>query len=150
YLVPKSQSPPASIAGGNFEEAKKAQSSLIQAGMRGKAVSAGDSFVEFELPDKTKFLVGKGDKMTARLVLYDNQARRTSAITADKILTLRAREAPLPYLLIGGGTFAAVVLGLLIVAVARGGGGRKRGGAASPPRPGLAPAGFAPPPVGAP
>ena len=140
YMVPKNQAPPASIAGGNLEEARKAQRALITAGMLGKATSAGDSFVEFELPDKSKFLVGKGDVMTARMVLYDNQARRTSAITADKILTLRAREAPLPYLVIGGATFGAVVLVLLIVAIVRGGGGRRRGGAAaSPPRPGMAP-----------
>jgi hypothetical protein len=77
--------------------------------------------------------------MTARIVLYDNQARRTSAITADKILTLRAREAPLPYLWIGGGTFALVVLVLLVVSVVRGGGGRRRGGVL---RPGMAPAPF--------
>lgn len=150
YLVPKNQAAPAAITGGNLDDAKKAQRTLIEAGMRGKATSAGDSVVEFELPSNAKFLVGKGDNMTARLVLYDNQARRTSAITADKILTLRAREAPLPYLWIGGGTFALVVLVLLIVSVVRGGGGRRRGGV--PPRVGVPaqPGPFgAPIPVGA-
>jgi hypothetical protein len=137
YMVPKNQAPPASIAGGNLDEAKKAQRTLVESGMRGKASTAGDTVVEFDLPSTTKFLVGKGDNMTARLVVYDNQARRTSAITADKILTLRAREAPLPYLLIGGATFGGVVLVLLIVSVVRGGGGRRRGSAAvaAPPRP---------------
>ena len=127
YMVPKNQAVPATIAGSNVEEAKKAQRTLIEAGMRGKASSAGETVVEFDLPSSTKFLVGKGDTMTARLVLYDNQARRTSAITADKILTLRAQSAPLPYLLIGGATFGGVVLVLLVVSIVRGG-GRKRGG----------------------
>ncbi|MFT3769907.1 MAG: FHA domain-containing protein [Minicystis sp.] len=150
YMVPKNQAPPASIAGGNIDEAKKAQRTLVEGGMRGKASAAGDTVVEFEIPSTTKFLVGKGENMTARLVVYDNQARRTSAITADKILTLKAREAPLPYLLIGGATFGGVVLVLLIVSVVRGGGGRKRGGgaAASPPRPVVAGGpGYAPGPA---
>src|SRR4029077_2745756 len=131
YMVPKNQGVPASIVGSNVEEAKKAQRTLIEAGMRGKASNAGDTVVEFDLPSTTKFLVGKGDNMTARLVLYDNQARRTSAITDDKLLTVRAQTAPLPYLLIGGATFGGVVLVLLVVSIVRGG-GRRRGGATPP------------------
>ncbi|KYF51135.1 hypothetical protein BE08_14770, partial [Sorangium cellulosum] len=114
YMVPKNQAAPQSLQGGSIEDAKKAQRTLIEGGMRGKAISAGDSVVEFELPDTDKFLVGKGDQMTARLIVYDNQARRTSAVTADKILTLKAREAPLPLLLIGGVTFGGVVIVLLL------------------------------------
>ena len=153
YMVPKNQAAPQSIAGGNLDEAKKAQRTLIEAGMRGKASTAGDSVVEFDIPSSTKFLMGKGDGMTARLVIYDNQARRTSAITADKILTLKAREAPLPYLLIGGATFGGVVLVLLVVSIIRGGGGRKRGAggsAATPPRPvpAAGPGYGGPPPAG--
>ncbi len=151
YMVPKNQPAPTSISGGNLDEAKKAQRTLIEAGMRGKATAAGDSVVEFDLPSNAKFLVGKGDNVTARMVVYDNQARRTSALTQDKILTLRAREAPLPYLWIGGGTFAGVVLILLVVSVVRGGGGRRRGAAGPvPPRPGMAPAPYAAVPVGGP
>ncbi len=151
YMVPKNQAAPATLQNGNIEDAKKAQRTLIEAGMRGKAVSAGDSVVEFELPKTEKFLVGAGDTMTARLIVYDNQARRTSAVTADKIVSLRARQAPLPYLLIGGATFGGVVLVLLVVSIARGGGGgRRRGGAATPPpRPIVAggpPGAYAPPP----
>jgi hypothetical protein len=94
-------------------------------------------------------MVGKGDQMSARLIVYDNQARRTSAITADKILTLKAREAPLPYLLIGGVTFGGVVIVLLVVSIFRSGGGRRRGGVApAPPKPIVA--GAAPPPAPAP
>src|SRR5262249_58929361 len=124
------------------------QRTLIEAGMRGKATSASDASAEFDLPSNAKFLVGKGDSMTARLIIYDNQARRTSAITADKIITLHAREAPLPYLWIGGATFGGVVVVLLIVSIVRGGGGRKRGGGNPPPKPIVAGAGagFAAPP----
>ncbi|WP_437871380.1 FHA domain-containing protein [Sorangium sp. So ce363] len=149
YMVPKNQAAPQSLQGGNLEDAKKAQRTLIEGGMRGKAISAGDSVVEFELPDTDKFLVGKGDQMTARLIVYDNQARRTSAVTADKILTLKAKEAPLPYLLIGGVTFGGVVIVLLLVSIFRGG-GKRRGGtvAAAPPRPIVA--GSGPPPPYAP
>ncbi len=87
YMVPKNQAAPASLQNGNIEDAKKAQRTLIEAGMRGKAITAGDSVVEFELPKTDKFLVGKGETMTARLIVYDNQARRTSAVTADKIIS---------------------------------------------------------------
>ena len=165
YMVPKNQAAPGSRQGGTIEDAKRAQQTLIQAGMHGKATTAGDSVVEFELPKTEKFLVGSGDSTTARLIIYDNQARRTSAVTADKIITLKARQAPLPYLLIGGATFGGVVLVLLIVSIVRGGGGRKRGSAAlPPPRPVVAggggfsppgpysppgPGGFAPPGPGA-
>jgi hypothetical protein len=135
YMVPKNQAAPASLQGGSIDDAKKAQRTLIEAGMRGKAISAGDSVVEFELPNTEKFLIGTGEQMMARLIIYDNQARRTSAITQDKIITLRAREAPLPYLLIGGITFGGVVIVLLVVSIFRGGGKRRGGSAAAPPRP---------------
>ncbi|AUX41436.1 hypothetical protein SOCE26_028480 [Sorangium cellulosum] len=149
YMIPKNQAAPQSLQGGSLDDAKKAQRTLIESGMRGKAVTAGDSVVEFELPDTDKFLVGKGDQMTARLIVYDNQARRTSAVTADKILTLKAKEAPLPYLLIGGVTFGGVVIVLLLVSIFRGGGRRRGAAAAPPPRPivaGGGPGPFAAPP----
>ncbi|HVY47319.1 MAG TPA: FHA domain-containing protein [Minicystis sp.] len=154
YMLPRNQAPPASVSPTNIDDARKAQRQLIEQGMRGKAISAGDSVVEFELPKADKFLSGKGDKMFARMILYDNKARRTSAITADKILTLRAQEAPPPFLLIGGITFAGVVIVLLLVSIFRGGG--KRRAAAPLPRPVMAapapvggPMPFAPPPPGA-
>jgi hypothetical protein len=150
YMVPKKQSAPASLEGGTVEDAKKAQRTLIEAGMRGKAISAGDSVVEFEIPDTTKFLVGKGEKFTARLIVYDNQARRTSAVTAEKILTLRAQEKPLPYLLIGGATFGGVVLLLLLVTLVRAGGRNRRGGGGGAPPPKPIVAGPAPGPAPAP
>jgi hypothetical protein len=152
YLVPKNQPAPQSLAGQSVEEAKNAQRTLIEAGLRGQSDSASDSYVEFDIPEKTKFLSGSGEKMTARVVLYDNQAKRTSAVTADKILTVRAREAPPPYLLIGGITFGGLVLILLLISIFRGG-GRKARAAAPPvaPRPmpggGVAPVAPAPMPA---
>jgi hypothetical protein len=155
YMVPKNQPAPATLQGGGIDDAKKAQKTLIEQGMRGKAITAGESMIEFELPKSDKFLSGKGDAMTARLIVYDNQAKRTSAITADKIVTVKAKEAPLPYLLIGGITFGGVVLILLVVSIFRGGsGGNKRRGAAptQAPRPvvaggpSMSPGGYGPPP----
>lgn len=137
YLVPKNQPAPQSLAGQSVEEAKNAQRTLIEAGLRGQAESASDSYVEFEIPEKTKFLSGSGDKMSARFILYDNQAKRTSAVTEGKIMTVRAQEAPPPYMLIGGITFGGLVLILLLVSIFRGGGrkGRAAPAAAPPPRP---------------
>ncbi|MBW2528690.1 MAG: VWA domain-containing protein [Deltaproteobacteria bacterium] len=135
YMIPKNQPAPASLKGSNLEDAKAAQKKLTQSGMVGKAVSAGDTFVEFEVPDTTKFLSGKGNKMNARLVVLDSRAYRTSAITSDKILTLPAEEKPFNLMLIGGLTFGGVVLLLLVIQIFRGGGRRRRGGAppAAPP-----------------
>lgn len=135
YMVPKNQSAPQTLQGGTIEDAKKAQRTLIEAGMRGKAVSAGDTVVEFEVPDTTKFLVGKGEKMTARMIIYDNASRRTSAVTADKIISLQAQEKPLNYLLIGGITAAGVMVILLLITAFRGGGRGRRAAAPPPARP---------------
>ncbi|EYF04313.1 FHA domain-containing protein [Chondromyces apiculatus] len=154
YMVPKNQAAPQSLQGGGIDDAKKAQRSLIEQGMRGKALSTGDTVAEFELPSSDNFLVGKGEAMSGRIILYDNQARRTSAITADKILTVKAQETPLPYLLIGGITFGGVVLVLLVVSIVRGGGGggKRRGAqtAAPPPKPIVAGMGGPPAPMGGP
>jgi FHA domain len=150
YMVPKNQAAPSSLQGGSIDDAKRAQRTLIEAGMRGKAVSAGDSVVEFELPKTDKFLMGSDNAMTGRLVLYDNQARRTSAITADKILTLAAQTKPWPIWEIVGAIVGGVVLILLIFILRNSAGGRRRGGGgALPPRPVVAGggAGFAAPPA---
>jgi hypothetical protein len=147
YMVPKNQAAPQTLQGGSIDDAKKAQRSLIEQGMRGKSSTAGDSVVEFELPNSDKWLTGKGDAQTARLILYDNQAKRTSAITADKILTLRAKEAPPPYLLIAAIAFGGMVVVLLVVSIVRGGGKRRAAPAGAAPRPIIAGAPVAPGPA---
>jgi hypothetical protein len=137
YMIPKNQVPPASLKGNSIDDAKAAQKKLVESGMVGKADTAGDTFVEFNVPDNPKFLMGSGSKMTSRLIVVDTRSYRTSAITADKILTLPSSQKPLNLLLIGGLTFGGVVLILLIIQIFRGSGGNRRrggrGGAAPPP-----------------
>lgn len=162
YMVPKNQPAPTSLQNGSLEDIRKAQRNLIESGMRGKALTVTDTYAEFEVPDKDTWLAGKGDQMTGRLIVYDNGAKRASPITQDRILTVKSKAAPLPYLLIGGATFGGVVVILLVVSIFRGGGRKGRGGAAPvAPRPVLAGGGgtapvmgpspgspFAPPPMG--
>ena len=149
YMVPKNQPAPTSLQGGSLDDIKKAQRNLIESGMRGKALTATDTFAEFEISDKDTWLAGKGDAMTGRLIVYDNGAKRASPITQDKILTLKAKSSPPPYLLIGGGVFGGVVLILLLVSIFRGG-KKGRGGGGAVPRPvmagGPAPVVATPPP----
>ncbi|MEM6786810.1 MAG: hypothetical protein AAF715_04770 [Myxococcota bacterium] len=142
YLIPKNQPAPESLKGRSVDEAKKLQQNLIASNLVGKAVNASDQFVEFELPDSTKFLDGKEDDMEARVVVVDKRTYRTSAITADQILTLPAQKEPMNLILIGGLTFAGVVLVLLVIQIFRGGGsgGRRSrrgggGGGGTTPRP---------------
>lgn len=167
YMIPKTQVLPDSVTG-NLEEAKKTQKDLIAAKMKGKVKDANDSYVEFEVPDTDKFMTGSGKSLAARLVVYDNNAHRASAITQEKVLTLKAAAKPEvnwfkenQIWVIGGGAFGGVVLILLVVNAVRAGGGRRRGGgapAAPPPRPGFspspgpapAPMPMAPPPAPAP
>jgi len=136
YFLPKNQPAPPTIEGGDIETAKRAQQQLIAMNMRGKALEASDTFVEFEAPADEKILLGSGDKMAVRLVVYDNKAKRTSPVDAKNILTLKGGEAPFPFLWIGGGVFGGLILLLLIVAIVRAGGSkRRRGGGAPPPAP---------------
>jgi hypothetical protein len=149
YMVPKDQPVPASLKGKSIKEAQEAQQTLIRAGMKGKATGGGDTFIEFDVPETKKFLTGTGDKLTARLIIYDSHVKRTSPVTDGKVLTLPAEEKPLNLLLIGGLTFGGVVLILLVVGIFRSGSSRKRrGSGAAPPRPVVAGAGAAPQPGG--
>ncbi|MBK8941236.1 MAG: FHA domain-containing protein [Polyangiaceae bacterium] len=146
FLLPKNQEVPTTLDGVTVEDAEKARKTLISQGLKATIIDAGRDSATFELPDSEKFLSGKGESFTARLVLHDNETLRTSAITKDKIITVKAVKAPLSswlkqnvaYLVIGGVVFAGVVVILLLVTVFRSG-GRRRGGAvvaAPPPRPG--------------
>lgn len=160
YMLPRNQPAPQTLEGKSIEEAQKARNTLIRSNMRGKAVNGGDTFIEFELPDTTKWLKGKDKKFTTRLIVYDSRAGRTSPVTSDKIITLKASEKPIDYLLIGGATFAGVVILLLLVnLLVSGGRSRRRRSTTAPrpvvaspgpiPRPGPAPAPL-PPPAAAP
>src|SRR6185369_1794906 len=124
--LPNGQQVPTALAGADIEQAKRTQQQLIAMGMKGTAIEASDTFVEFEAPDKDKIIQGSGSQAVARLVIYDNRAHRTSGVTADSIIQLKAKNAPLPIMLILGSLFGVVVLALLVVLIVKSG-GRKRG-----------------------
>ena len=128
YMIPKNQPAPVSLKGRSVEQAKKAQRTLVEANLVGKATDAADQYVTFDVPDETTFLAGKDAAMTARMVVVDMQTMRTSAITQDKILTVPAKKKPLPLLWIGLGAFGVTVLLLLLIQIFRGGGRGKRSG----------------------
>lgn len=133
YFVPAGQQLPAELAGASVEKAKQTQQQLIAMDMKGKALVANDSFVEFEAPDKDKILHGSGEQAVVRLVLFDNRAGRTSGATADSVLQLKGTTPPLPILLILGGAFALVVIALLLILMLRGGGKRRAPAPAAAP-----------------
>lgn len=154
YLLPKNQEVPATLDNATFEDAKNAQKQLIEQGLKATVVDAGEDFATFELPDKDKFLSGKDKDFTARMVILDSLTKRTSAVTKDKIITVKATQAPAKFDLMKVLIIAAVVAGvivlLLLITVFRSGGKRRGSGvAAPPPRVGGAPAmAMAGPPMG--
>lgn len=150
YFIPAGQQLPSALSGTDVEQAKRTQQQLIAMGMKGTALEANATFVEFLAPDNEKILQGSGDQAVVRLVLYDNKAHRTSGVTMDSVLTLRGRSAPFPLLLVLGAAFGLVVLALLLTLLLRGG-GRRRGGQGPAPSPvvaGGAGAGYGAPPGG--
>jgi FHA domain len=153
YWVPAGTKPPASAAGGNLAQAKAAMQQLQSENMVGSSVQAADGYVVFNVPDDAKVLDGTGDNMVARVVVYDNNAHRASAVDAKNVLTLKATKKPLSLPLIAGIAGLAIVIVLLVMVLVRGGGGgRKRGGAtpAGGPGPGAPPGYGGPPGYGAP
>jgi hypothetical protein len=135
YFMPAGQQLPADLQGASVEKAKRAQQQLIAMDMKGTAVTANDSFVEFTAPDKDKILNGSGSQAVVRLVVFDNRAGRTSGVTAESVLQLKGRTPPLPLLMILGGAFALVVIALLLVLMLRGGGKRRAAPAGGRPTP---------------
>jgi hypothetical protein len=131
YFMGAGQQPPADLESRDLEKAKRIQQQLIAQELRGKALETTDTFAEFEAPDNDKLIHGQGANAVARVFLYDNKAHRTSGLTADTMLELKATSAPLPLLWILGGAFGAVVVALLLVVVLRGGGKARR--VTSPP-----------------
>jgi hypothetical protein len=125
YFLPAGSTPAADLKTGDLDAARRAQKQLIAQGMRGSAVETSDAFVEFEAPNSDKIVHGSGSHAVAQLVVFDNRAARTSGVTADSILELKATAAPFPLLWVLGGLFAVTVIALLIVVLVRGN-GRKR------------------------
>jgi hypothetical protein len=157
YFLPSGQPLPTALAGANVEQAKRTQTQLIAMGMKGVAIETGDTYAEFEAPDKDKILHGSGDQAVVRVIVFDNKAKRTSGVTADSILQLKGSTPPLNVMLILGAAFGAVVLLLLLVVILKMGGKKRR--ATPPPAPvaagygapggyGGAPGGYGAPPGG--
>jgi hypothetical protein len=151
YFIPSGQPLPPDMSGANLEAVKRAQTQLINQGMKGIAIETGDTYAEFEAPDKDKILHGSGDQAVVRIIVFDNKAKRASGVTSSTILQLKGSTQPLNLMLILGGAFGVVVLLLLVVVVFRSG-GKKRGGT-PPPAPIAAggygaPGGYGGPPPG--
>jgi FHA domain len=138
YFLPTGSMPPADLKTADLESARRAQKQLIAQGMRGTAVETADAFVEFEAPSSDKLIQGSGSRAVARLIVVDNKAARTSGVTGDTILELKATTAPFPLVWALGGLFGLTVLALLVVVLLRGG-GRNRP-AKTRPNAGAAPA----------
>jgi len=119
YFIPSGQQLPTALAGADIDKAKQTQQQLIEMGMKGRAIEATDSYVEFEAPDKDKLLHGSGNQAVVKLVIYDNKAHRTSGVTADSIIQLKGTTRPFPIEWVLGGALGLIVVALLLVAIFR-------------------------------
>ncbi len=153
YFIPAGTKPDPNVSSTDIAAVKRAQQNLIAQNMRGGAKEANDSFAVFDVPDDEKVLEGSGEATVARILIYDNGARRASGRDEQTILTLKAEKKPFNLLLILGIAGAVIVLLLLFLVLLRGGGGpkgkRSKGGSA-PLAPIVAgghnPGGYGPPP----
>ncbi|MBK7580730.1 MAG: FHA domain-containing protein [Myxococcales bacterium] len=132
YFLPAGQQAPAALAGADIDKAKRTQQQLIAMGMKGRAIEVGDTYAEFEAPDKEKILHGSGEQAVVRLVVYDNKARRTSGVTSDSIVQVKGTTSPFPLLPVLGGLFGVVVLLLLVVVIVRSGSKKRAAPAPAP------------------
>jgi len=149
YFIPAGTKPsPQQANSRDPAVAKKAMQQLQAEHMLGTAVTAGDTYVTFNVPDDAKVIEGTGDNAVARVVVYDNRAHRASSVDEKSVLSLKATKKPLSLTLIAGiaGLFVVIVL-LVMVLVRGGGGGRRRGGGPPAAPPNMGP-GYGPPPGG--
>lgn len=145
YFVPSGTKPDPNVNRSDPAVAKRAMQHLIAQNMRGGAVEVSDTFATFQVPDDDKLLDGQGENMVARVVIYDNRAKRASGYDEKSVLTLKAQTKPFNLPLVLGAAGGVVVILLLVIVLVRGGGGgggKKKGGA-PPPAPVVA--GGAPP-----
>jgi len=133
YFVPQGTSPNQNVNRNDPEVAKKAMQHLIAQNMRGGAEDSADTFVTLKVPDEEKILEGQGENTVARVVVYDNKAKRASGVTAETVLTLKATKKPLNLPIILGGAGIVVVILLLVIVLMRGGGGGKGKRSNQPP-----------------
>ncbi|MDB4937746.1 MAG: polymerase subunit gamma and tau [Labilithrix sp.] len=133
YFVPAGTNPNANVNRNDPEIAKKAIQNLVAQNMRGNSVDSADTFVTLNIPDEEKILEGQGENTVARVVLYDNKAKRASGVTAETVLTLKATKKPLNLPIILGAAGIVVVILLLVIVLLRGGGGGKGKRSNNPP-----------------
>jgi len=146
YFVPAGTQPNANVNRNDPEVAKKAIQHLVAQNLRGGAEEAADTFALFKIPDEEKMLEGEGENMVARVVIYDNRAKRASGVSAETVITLKASKKPLNLPIILGAAGLVVVILLLVVVLLRGGGGGKgKRSNQPPPAPVVAGGGGVPP-----
>ncbi len=133
YFVPAGTNPNANVNRNDPEIAKKAIQNLVAQNMRGNAVDSADQFVTLNIPDEDKILEGQGENTVARVVIYDNKAKRASGVTAETVLTLKATKKPINLPIILGAAGIVVVILLLVIVLLRGGGGGKGKRSNNPP-----------------
>jgi len=144
YFIPAGTKPDPSFNSTDIAALQGAQKKLIAQNMRGTAKDANDSFAVFEVPDEDTLLDGTGDNTVARVLIYDNAAKRASGHDETSILTLKATKKPFNILLLVGIGGGVVVILLLVIVLMRGGGGKKRRGGGAPPQSPPAPGGYPP------
>ena len=125
YFVPAGTRPATTSKQSDPKVAQQAMQTLIGQNMRGGANDASDTFVLLDVPDDPKLLDGEGEQSFARVVLYDNKAKRASGVDERTVLTLRARKKPLNVRLGVGVGGAALIIVLLVIVVGRSGGRSK-------------------------
>ena len=151
YFVPAGTNPNQNINKNDPEVAKKVMANLTAQNMRGTATDSSDTSVTLNVPDEDKLLDGAGDAQVARVVIYDNKAKRASSVTAETVLTLKATKKPLNLPIILGAAGIVVVILLLVIVLLRGGGGgggKGKRSAQPPPAPVVAGGYGGPPPGG--
>lgn len=112
YFIPPGESLPDEIK--TETEAAELRKRLVSLDVRGRALAANNSFAEFEVPDTTQILHGEGERQVVRVVVVDTLLQRSSGIARPTVLTLAARDKPLPILWIVGGSGGALILLLLL------------------------------------
>ncbi len=135
YFLPAGHATPKAPPVDGADREKGTQQRLMAEGMRGTATEAADTYAEFDVPDNDKLVHGSGDQAVAAVIIYDNKARRTSGMTADTILQVKATAAPFPMRWVLAGVLATGALALLSSLVLRRGAGRNRGAVSPSPPP---------------
>ena len=97
---PRSRAPTSSTA-------KRTQQQLIAMGMKGTALEASDTFVEFERPTRTRSCTAAATKPSCASSSTTTRRTARAASPPTTIVQMKGSTAPLPLLLILGSLFGA-------------------------------------------